>query len=479
MPPPDLSPTSAAPIADVDRILSQIREAVAKLPLAASVDSVKFPGGPQLKDEDEMGVQARHLIKCLAVLARLGRTGAVRALRDIGNLAAEELDELMASASAIAGERASSRTGVTPPWPAPGYEHPVLEFRTGLDPIRAILQTEEETIANLSPAAIYTWVAESGLVSRERWVVNALEALGFSAETMESHTAETGPASVDYMYPITILKRHCEAISSDASLSGEQKRKALAENAMHTAVRMIIESQLSALAEGTASETIRDVASQSWKWPVSALAFVDAIQMMNAGVTALGLGTRLPFRLNRCGAAKTGVKRHENDLGGGRNRSFKPGSPAAFALEYCLALNDSRQANLGASDLEKADWAAAVERIERGIRERTLCNPRTDGDPEDPGDGHFLSYYWHLKAALLPEFPAAASDASSGPDSAINAWVDAAVARARLICRNDWDNYKGWPTCVANRVCYDPNSKMRSAKDAVREKLAEGMDKLR
>jgi hypothetical protein len=163
-----------------------------------------------------------------------------------------------------------------------------------------------------------------------------------------------------------------------------------------------------------------------------------------------------------------------------RPRLIKPGSPAYFALEYCVALDDVRKSYISSSDSEKADWAKTIRRIEEAIEQgvdgdpnRKVADPLTNPDHKHSYYFVSLSILWTCKAALLPEFPypERGSDAAAKED--LEKWVDAAVARARMICGNDWEYYQGWPQCVDDR-----NMQKESAYISVKEKLTEGMKRL-
>jgi hypothetical protein len=85
---------------------------------------------------------------------------------------------------------------------------------------------------------------------------------------------------------------------------------------------------------------------------------------------------------------------------------------------------------------------------------------------------------WTEQARRLPPFPVSRTTLSKTDKLAIKAWQQAAMARAETVCRGDWDGYTLWPKCVKDRAGFDGKDRFRSVKEAVNEKLREGIEKL-
>ena len=83
----------------VSRILSELDDAINNLPLEKMVESVKFPNGERSSPVHELRHVAEDRIELLAVYARTGNEEAIRALRNLGNIVARELEYLAGLAS--------------------------------------------------------------------------------------------------------------------------------------------------------------------------------------------------------------------------------------------------------------------------------------------------------------------------------------------------------------------------------------------
>lgn len=208
------------------------------------------------------------------------------------------------------------------------------------------------------------------------------------------------------------------------------------------------------------------VASESLKWPTLASALEYKQPELDKYLESLPLGGSYPFRLRRLGVA-------------GKKRSFKPGTQAAFALEYCIELNEIGSAYINASDEEMSK-----------LRKRLLqCEDFRSSNPPDIvgapliNDGQLKSYrdhLWQRKAAFLPPFPSRSSNrASASDEAAFEEWHKVAMLRAEELCLFDWENFPWWPACVTNRAGLNrKRERVRKMKETVCEKLREGMKKL-
>jgi hypothetical protein len=144
-------------------------------------------------------------------------------------------------------------------------------------------------------------------------------------------------------------------------------------------------------------------------------------------------------------------------------------------MEYCVELEDARRRRSDATEDEKKDWRDTITRIEADLKKGKIADPnKTSFGQGYPGAS--LLILWTYKAWLLPENPSFEDGGASGHSGDLELWLDAAMARARIFCWNDWENYK-WPKCVEARRKQN-KKRFRSAEDVVREKLREGMKQL-
>jgi hypothetical protein len=449
----------------INRIANRLKEAIDHLPLVSMISSVRYPGEPGYNDVRKAEADATNAIKALSVLARTGQMDAAIALRNLGNLAAKELGSVL-SRPANGIEKKGCASPLETPNHQSVYSLPILDIAGDLSPITDILKSEAETIDTLSKEDILEKVGNPLIAGRRRFVVNALPALGIPKNVLDEHRSKTSHESVSYDHPMAILEiLYAEVEGKD--LIPMYERKECARIAMYALIGRLLEDRLSKPSK-TGSE---ELPLNSFEWPLCVSAFSNDLPKR---YESLKLGHSLRFVPRR--TVDKGVGKNRKSAGG-RPRLINPGSPAHFALEYCVALDDARRSYIHSSDTEKAGWAKTIRRIENVLKlteeAEPIRNPDLVQDLKNLYQGPMLRILWTCKAALLPEFPYPERESDAAAKEDLEKWVDAAVARARMNCSNDWEFYRGWPKCVDVR-----NSQKESAYYAVKEKLKEGMERL-
>jgi hypothetical protein len=433
------------------------------------VSSVKFPGELEYSDVRKTEEDAIKAIKALSVFAELGREDAAIALRNLGNLAAKELSFLVPDP--IAATAKKNRTiRLESPNLNTVYLLPVVKIQGDLSPLEKILKSEEETIKSLSDADIRTRLINPRSAGGRQCVVDALSALGIKDDVFDEHRRLTSEESVGYDHPVSILEMLYGEVERSENLYAMKKRQARARIAAYELIGYLLEDELFELSKAGAEE----LPSNSFEWPLCVSAFRNDLSQRSE---LLKLGHSLQFVPR--GTANKGVGKIKK-AAVGSHRLVKPGKPAHFAREYCIVLDDVRRLYINSSASEKADWGVIIRRIEEAIEQgvggdpnNKIADPLKYRDHKQPQYHTSLSLLWTLKAALLPEFPYPERDSDVATKDALNLWVAAAVARARMMCGNDWEYYRGWPECVDVR-----SSQKESAYSAVNEKLKEGMQRL-
>jgi hypothetical protein len=451
---------------DIARIILRLAEAVQRLPLDTMVLRVWFPGEYEItQNVHELEAGARDAITRLSTLAGAGRDDAAVALRNIGNLAATELESFIL----LQASKVSRRSGSATPGPFKAsavFSRPVVEINGDLSSVVEVLRSEEQAIARLSDDEIKDQVENQRIAGRGRFVVNALAALGFPKELLDEHRRRTSEKSVHYNHPIPILEAQLAITKTVKGETDPQKRPEAVRIELLKLTQHLLEARLEELSIAKAA----GLSPKSLEWPVCVSAFGRDTQEK---VESLKLGSAVRFR-------PRGV-----DNKTGRPTVVEPGSVIHFALEYCIALDDARRMHLNSTKQERADWSNSIDGIEEAVKKgvggdsakKLLAQP-SKPNRSDPYHGVSLCILWTYKAALLPVFPS--MDDLKNADHAtadLELWIDAAVARARMICWNDWEGYIGWPTCVVERR-FQSKKRGRSAQSVVREKLREGMLKL-
>lgn len=450
---------------DIDRIITRLAEAVQRLPLDTMVSRVWLPGESAItQNVHELEAGARDAITRLSTLAGAGMDDAAAALRNIGNHAAAELESFILPRASKGIRRKSSNT----PGPfkeSAVFSRPVVEIDGDLSSVVHVLSSEEQAIARLSEDEIKKQVENLRIAGRGRFVVNALAVLGFPKELLDEHRRRTSEQSVHYNHPRPILEAQLAKTKTGKGETDPQKRPEAVRIELLKLTHHLLEARLEELSIAKAIE----LAPKSLEWPVLASAFGRDAQEK---IESLKLGSEARFR-----------PRVDNRTG--HPRVVEPGSEIHFALEYCIALDEARRMHLHSTEQERADRRKSIEGIEEAIQQgvdgdeakKLLAQP-SKLNSGDPYHGVSLCILWTYKAALLPVFPS--MDDLKNEDHAmadLELWIDAAMARARMICWNDWEEYIGWPKCVVERRIQS-NKRGRSAQSVVREKLSGGMLKL-
>jgi hypothetical protein len=449
----------------IEKIITRLAKAVQLLPLDTMVARVWLPGEPEITQSvQELEAGARDAITRLSLLAGAGQDDAAVALRDIGNHAALELESLMPSESLEGGRRRSSiETG---PFHASAvFSRPVVEILGDLSSVIEVLKSSEQAIEKISPEDLAEQIKNRRIAGRGRFSVNALAALGYPKEVLDEHRRRTSKESVHYDHPQPILEWQLAKTKTAKGETDPTKQR--------EAVRLILISLTQHLMEIRLEELCRTKAGQlpsgSLEWPVCVSAFRRDTQER---VDSLHVGRSLPF-------VPSGI-----DNKTGRPPSVEHGSAIHFALEYCTALEAVRSMHLRSTEEERADWRKTIEGIENAIKHGVGGNPDkkllahpTRTTSSDPYHGVSLCILWTYKAAILPEFPSSRRLGDDEAKADLEFWLDAAMARARMICWNNWEGFVGWPRCVRDRR--QSNKRGRSAQSVVRQKLQEGMLQLK
>lgn len=235
-------------------------------------------------------------------------------------------------------------------------------------------------------------------------------------------------------------------------------------SALHTGLEGMIVERLLTIANDRARNTVSIVASESLTWPTYTSALEDKQPDRDEYLASLSLGDSLPFRTKSKGKA-------------GTKRSFKTGTQAAFALEYCAKLNAIRMSHLSAAEDKLKELQTRAKIHENKMSEDPALYYEvingTKGGTNWPMRLD-MNGLWVFKAAFLPDFPK--KDKSTESKASLQAWLNVAILRAERLCSGDWDNYPWWPTCVKNRAGWDAVSKRhRTVQETVAEKLKMGM----
>ena len=129
----------------IRRILDEIENAVSALPLGDMVFTVKNPRGTVVESTFVLEHRAEAAMRDLDFIARLGNKDAIRALRNLGNLAADTLLSLRPASPESCGEEPK------PPHP---FSLPVLTLQGDLSSITQILTREANAISSLPYSSI-------------------------------------------------------------------------------------------------------------------------------------------------------------------------------------------------------------------------------------------------------------------------------------------------------------------------------------
>lgn len=435
----------------------ELADAIDALPLLDMVDSVQILPKSEPDGYDpvaKMVWQAEHILEHLDVLSSLGKSDAVKALRDIGTNVAEKLARL-----------GQPRKPDFPAYPAIGQKAPLRTVKLGGDftTINGLLEEKIDVFISELPRPLPP-LDQAHEPAPPYIVVDVVDALRWRkdlankmCDVMRRKREDGMPTSRRDTYPPERLSCIADASEFQGLSSDSEVPSVTAEAVIHDRIRRRLEERLALLAPTAASRTFRQVASESPAWPIVLSAIEDKRRADQAARESLDLGGSLPFRIKR-------------KPGAGSPRKFSEGSAASFAVSYMLELHAARESQKG---LSKADRKWALERLStiKSIYLPKIEDPNRSGSIVYGMRNNVFSQRWYLSAAFLPRFPTADETAKS--DETLRLWIETAMYRAEWECLGFWDDYPRWPKCVTNRI--RKGDKKRSAREVVREKLRSGL----
>lgn len=388
----------------------------------------------------------------LDFIARLGNKDAIRALRNLGNLAADTLLSLRPASPESCGEEPK------PPHP---FSLPVLTLQGDLSSITQILTREANAISSLPYSSIRNEFHARPNHSVPNIVIDIEESLIKAGDKVENVNDPISASEYQNMNPADRLERLAEGAEHLRKMPKKPEHERLSNLSQSTVrdiARLLIECKISKNRPSLAL-TFNSVAAESLEWPISTSAIQEKRAEINSLLDSLSLGSALPFKVQKNGP--------------GRNRGFRDGQHSAFALEYCIRLVVEREQFSGVSNEGKEK----MRKIASLLDNESLSKPLQYAWHNETIDGVNIGWgrhnHWKLKAALLPPFPKA-SDTESKAD--LGVWRDAAVLLARSMCADDWEGYRLWPTCVTERAKTRKYAKtIRKTQSSVKEMLMNGL----
>lgn len=447
--------THPAPVT-AKRILDELESAVADLSLENFMADPMNPSyGRRIEPVQIIEDRVNDALQLLAFQATLGCKESIRALRNIGNRAAESLFSLAPSNSNNSAE--NDWLTARPANLAP------MVFTGDLTQINGILTRESEAISILPSASIHEEFASRSLHSNKGPILHFKK---LSALDKKTDTPCEPISADDYqvMHPDDRISRMLAATDYVNSLSKEEKQTKVAESAIHDVIRKMIESKLSRELKLIVRKAVHDVASESITWPIPVSAFEDKRNEIKSLVDSLPLGQLLPFRVKRLGK-------------GGANRDFSEGSLVVFALEYCSRLFIENQRFPGVSQKNLNKMREIDLKLDADFSARPQFSQSYNQVIQNFTHTWDQDNHWMLRALLLPPFPRMTKIKSSETEH-LDQWLNAAMLLANTNCGGDWMHYE-WPSCVTDRSGYDETQKRhRDIKQSVREKLRQGIKSL-
>jgi hypothetical protein len=436
----------------IKRILDELENAVADLPLVDMIETITLNDGLKSRTALTISDWADKLIRQLAAMGLFGDKDAVRALRDIGIQVNSALTSLTQGGD---NEAAQGKPGRQPTLEFVGAKTTV-KLAGDFSPVTDILRQQSSKVSSFPPAEIQKLLksklrpGSQGLIDLDvgtalTWHDEPLEYLASTESVMPNHYKEWR------------RRMRIAPAGSLPEMSPENPHAAL-----HTGLEGMIAGRLLSIANDTARKAVNFIASESLTWPTFVSALEDIQPCRDSYLASLPLADGLPFRTKRKGVA-------------GKKRDFQRGTQAAFALEYCVKLNAIRSShiNSGAAQLE-----SIRQRVEghEALRSANLVSYYQSLN--DVGGWSSLNRdgLWVFKAALLPPFPP--EDKGRSPESVacFKEWLKVAMLRAERLCSGDWEIYPWWPRCVTARAGYNSRvQRDRTLRETVREKLQEGM----
>jgi hypothetical protein len=449
--------------AAVSRILSELDDAIKKLPLEKMVESVKFPNGDRSSSVHVLEHVAEDRLQLLAVHARMGSEEAILALRNLGNIVARELEYLAGLASNDAEDKSTSISPQKESIDLGGASPAVIRLRGNFSSVNEILARESDVISSSSFESNRNQLSPDSSFARQA-VVDVMNELCWPESIFEIIHHDFHADSVYSGHPDAKLERAEQIIKQHATIPDSDRSGMISHLVIRDIIRKKIERIMPEYFRNKTIENFELVRSESLTWPISTSAFKDDRNELEKKIQRLSLGNALPFRLGAKGK-------------GGANRKFESGSYVAFALEYCLALHQVRRAESVNSDNPFADIQTVESSLSNGMATHGP-DPLKGGSPPAAQTLPEETMDWTEQARRLPPFPVSRTTLSKTDKLAIKAWQQAAMARAETVCRGDWDGYTLWPKCVKDRAGFDGKDRFRSVKEAVNEKLREGIEKL-
>lgn len=453
--------------AAVSRILSELDDAIKKLPLEKMVESVKFPNGDRSTPVHELEHVAEDRLQLLAIHARMGSQEAILALRNLGNIVARELEYLAGLASDDNEDKSTSISPRKKSIDLGGSSPAVIRLRGDFSSVNEILSRESDVISNSSFESSRDQLSPHSSSARKA-VADVMDSLRWPDSFSDFIHHKFHSDSVYSGHPEARLERAMNIVN-DSEIKLKVSDKERLGMTSHIVIRDIIRQKIEQIMpeyfRNKTIENFEHILTESLIWPISTSAFNDGRKELERKVQRLSLGTALPFRLGSKGKA-------------GANRKFESGSYVTFALEYCLALHQVRRAWSVNSDKSSA-YTPVIELSQsnspatRGPADKKGESPSAEQAlPEETMD-------WTELARRLSPFPVLCKTSSKTEKLAIETWHQAAMARAETVCRGDWEGYPLWPKCVKDRAGFDGTSKRnRTVKEVVKEKLRMGMEKL-
>lgn len=387
------------------KLLKNLRAAVEKLVNEEDLEKIELPPVPGPVTARGMKSQAEAIIQQLKYLANLGSADAVRALRDLGNSAAESLVSL------LPGEpKEMQETGLPPLYGMPlAADLKPANLQVDLASVNEILTRGRHTILGSSSEEIHTFY---GIIKYQREIRVEVR-VNPSIERLQPP-----PMATDAQIVTT---------AGNTEYSASRFRAMGAITAIETVVSLMIQTRISALLAKRRREALNLVASQSLVWPIPAPAFEDRREEIVDLLNALPLGKMLPFRLTR-------------KEGSGANRDLN-GGPTALALEYCTQMFIIQDFFHPLS----TNYKAKLKRIDQNLdsdRRKSNRNTEYAFKIEDWEFCWNLENHWEVKSALLPIYPPTRQGQPPGllEEKQLKKWLDASVLLAQSRCSGDGGN---------------------------------------
>jgi len=437
------------------KIIQELEKDISKLPLNSMLT---HENSKEKILEEPLYQLGKTLSKCmnsLFIKGAFGDVDAIKTLRDTGIKIAEILERLADSTPVTDGHQNKTRSNI--------FEGCELNLKGNLSSISMAAEKLQNLFVTSDNATTITAIKSNKYLNQSSGLVRICDA-PTSLFTAKTATKKKVRKSSDITTAAS-LKIDPVVLNRNKVLHD------LANNyptlATISIIEQIIERSLVAIASGKSREAINQVAGESLKWPTFTSALEHNDPEREVFIESLSLGQFIPFRL---------VSKSKP----GNTRSFVSGTQTAFALEYCIDIHSMRE--FYRNHIATTSVKNYHERLEFliSMHESMRCE-----DPENyysllnrglfPDGRSSPNGLWSLKAASLASFP---TKTSENPRELEN-WLEVAMLRAERLCSGKWNEYPWWPQCVIDRARYDKKAqRVRTIKEAVKEKLRQGMQKL-